>query len=244
MKLFTVILAAGKGTRMKSDLPKVVHKIDNRELVNYVIDQAEAVDSSETYLVVGYKKDIVIDATSDRGVSYVEQKEQLGTGHAVMMAEESLKDKDGAVLILCGDVPLLRSETLNKLKETHEKENAFATVLTTKVENPFGYGRIIKDADGNIEKIVEQKDANEEEKKVDEINSGVYLIDCKSLFGALKNISSNNAQNEYYLTDVIAILKSEGKKVTTYLTEDYTEIYGINTLEQLKEAEEVILSRK
>lgn len=243
-KLYTLILAAGKGTRMKSDLPKVIHKIDGKELVKYVIRQAKDVGSDEIWLITGHKGHLVREATADEGVFYVEQKEQLGTGHAVMQAENKLQNRDGDVLILCGDVPVLKGETLKKFRDFHITSGATATVMTTKFEDPFGYGRIITNDKGEILKIVEQKDATEEEKQVKEINSGVYIIDLKELFTSLDSITSDNAGNEYYLTDVIAILKNKGKKVLTYLIEDNTEILGINTIEQLKEAESIILARK
>ena len=241
-KLYTLILAAGKGTRMKSDLPKVLHKINNKELIKYVIDQATDTGSDEIYVIVGYKRELVENAVKDysKNLFFVEQKEQLGTGHAVMMAEEDLKDKTGNIIILCGDVPLLKSETLKAFLSHHNSSKAAATVLTTEFENPFGYGRIITDVEGNITKIVEEKDANESEKSVKEINSGVYLIDCKLMFSALKQINSNNAQNEYYLTDVMSILKNQNKKISTFIIEDNNEILGINTLEQLSLASDLM----
>jgi len=242
--LITLILAAGKGTRMKSDLPKVIHKIDGKELVKYVIRQAKETGSSEIWLITGHKSELVREATKDLEVNYVEQKEQLGTGHAVMQAEDALKGKSGDVLILCGDVPLLKPSTLKKFRDYHVRSNAIATVMTTEFDDPFGYGRIIKDISGNIIRIVEQKDANQEEKAVKEINSGVYIIDKDELFNSLKHISSDNASREYYLTDVIGILKKQNKKVGTYLIADNTEILGINTIEQLETAESIIRSRK
>lgn len=243
-KLYTLILAAGKGTRMKSDLPKVIHKIDGKELVKYVIKQAKDVGSTEIWLITGHKGHLVREATAEDKVFYVEQREQLGTGHAVMQAEDQLKSKDGDVLILCGDVPVLKGETLKRFRDFHNASGASATVMTTKFDDPFGYGRIITNENGEILKIVEQKDATEEEKQVKEINSGVYIFDLKELFRSLDSITSDNAGNEYYLTDVIGILKNKGKKVLTYLIDDNTEILGINTIEQLEEAESIILARR
>lgn len=243
-KLITLILAAGLGKRMKSDLPKVIHKIDGKELVKYVIAQARETGSDEIWLIIGHKGEMVREATKELSVNYVEQKEQLGTGHAVMQAEKVLEGKSGDVLILCGDVPLLKPETLISLRKYHSASGSVATVLTTEFDDPFGYGRIIKDKNGNILRIVEQKDASEEEKSVKEINSGVYIIDRNELFSSLKNISSDNASREYYLTDVIGILTAQNKIVTTFLTKDNTEIQGINTLEQLEQAESIIKARK
>lgn len=236
-KLSTIILAAGKGTRMKSDLPKVLHKIDNKELVKYVIKQAEDLNSKPIVLVVGHKHELIREATAEYNVSYALQAEQLGTGHAVMMTKDELEDATGNVLILCGDVPLLRSQTLKSMLENHLAEKADCTVLTAHFDDPTGYGRIIKNPEGNIERIVEQKDGNPEELSVKEINSGVYLVNKKLLFNALEDVKADNAQAEYYLTDIIKILKKQGKNLRTYLLEDNREIYGINTIEQLKTAE-------
>lgn len=239
-KLITLILAAGKGTRMKSDLPKVIHKIKGKELVKFVIDQAKNAGSDDIWLITGHKSELVEAATSGLGVRYVLQKEQLGTGHAVMQAENVLEGISGDVLILCGDVPLLKPETLKKFRDHHISSGAVATVMTTDFDDPFGYGRIVKNSDGQIIKIVEQKDASEEEKQIKEINSGVYIIDKNELFSSLKNISSDNAGREYYLTDVIGILKNRNSKVGTFKIKDNNEILGINTVEQLKLAESIM----
>ena len=242
-KLYTIILAAGKGTRMKSDLPKVLHKIDGKELVKYVIEQALEAGSDEIWLVTGHKGEMVIEATGDYSVKYVEQKEQLGTGHAVMQAAGPLKEKIGDVLILCGDVPLLRPQTLIGFKNAHHDSKSSASVLTTDLDDPYGYGRIVKDDSGNIIKIVEQKEASEAENRIKEINSGVYLINCKDLFYSLQHISSDNASGEYYLTDVVSVMKNNNKKISTYKIADSTEISGINTIEQLERAESIIKAR-
>lgn len=242
-ELYTLILAAGMGKRMNSDLPKVIHRIDGKELVKYVIEQAEGAGSREIWLIVGFKREMVMQATKDQKVGYVVQNEQLGTGHAVMQAEKHLANKNGDVLILCGDVPLLRIETLKKFRTHHTASGCSATVMTTEFDDPFGYGRIIKDSDGSISHIVEEKDATGAEKKVREINSGVYIIDRNDLFDSLRHISDDNAGKEYYLTDVIGILKRAGKKVGVFKIDDNSEISGINTLEQLKAAESIIRSR-
>ena len=239
-RLTTLILAAGKGTRMKSDLPKVIHKIKGKELVKFVIDQAKKAGSDEIWLITGHKSELVESATSGLGVKYVLQKEQLGTGHAVMMAEDVLKNTSGDVLILCGDVPLLKPETLKKFRQHHNESGAVATVMTTEFDDPFGYGRVVKDSKGEITRIVEQKDASEDEKNIKEINSGVYIIDKDALFSALKNISSDNAGREDYLTDVIGILKNRNEKIGTFKISDNNEILGINTIEQLRLAESII----
>ncbi|MBN1969826.1 MAG: NTP transferase domain-containing protein [Candidatus Delongbacteria bacterium] len=242
-KLATIILAAGKGTRMKSDLPKVLHTINNKPLVHYVIEQAKGLDSEKIVLIVGYKGESVVESTESLGVDYAWQLEQLGTGHAVMMAEENLRSFDGNILILCGDVPLLSVKTLKELERNHELSKNAVTVLTTKLENPFGYGRIIKDANSSIKKIVEQKDGSEEELSVNEINSGVYIVDKNMLFSALSEVKAENMQKEYYLTDIIEILIKRGLNAGTFCTLDSMEIMGINTIEQLNEAK-VELTRR
>jgi UDP-N-acetylglucosamine diphosphorylase/glucosamine-1-phosphate N-acetyltransferase len=242
-ELITLILAAGKGTRMRSDLPKVIHRIEGKELVRYVIEQAVQAGSKEIWLIIGHKGEMVRAATEGLGVNYVEQREQLGTGHAVMQADGVLKNKSGNVLILCGDVPLLRPETLSAFVGEHNSSGSAATVMTTEFDDPTGYGRIVRDGQGSLLRIVEQKDASEEEKLIREINSGVYIIDKNELFASLEHISSDNASGEYYLTDVIGILKGQGKKVSAYMIDDNNEIRGINTLEQLETAASIIRSR-
>ena len=243
MALATVILAAGKGTRMKSDLPKVLHKINEKALVHYVIEQAESVNSSPIVLVVGHKYELVKEQTSMYSVEYAIQAEQLGTGHAVQQAESVLTNFDGDVLILSGDVPLLSKETLESLLHVHKEQNSVATVLTAHLDDPFGYGRLIRNTDGSMNRIVEQKDATEEEQAVQEINTGIYLVKSSELFTALKAVKNDNAQGEYYLPDILPIFISEGKKVFAHQTENFDETRGINTIDQLKEAEQILNQR-
>ena len=190
--LATVIMAAGKGTRMKSDLPKVLHKINGRPLVHYVIDLAVKLHSEKTILIIGHEKEMVKIACKDLNVEFASQDQQLGTGHAVQMTEPQLGAYDGDVLVLSGDVPLLTQETIKTLIDEHKKSSATATLLTSELEDPTGYGRIIRDANGFVKKIVEHKDANEEELKIKEINVGIYIFDAKNLFAALKNVKNDN----------------------------------------------------
>ncbi len=243
-KVKAVILAAGKGTRMKSELPKVIHKALGKPMVEYSIEAAveAGADMSDVCLVVGHKADMVKDVVGE-GVTYVLQEEQLGTGHAVKCAKEFI-GTDGLTMVLCGDTPLITGATLKTLVDTHIAENNAITVLTAKVDDPTGYGRIIKDEDGNFIKIVEQKDASEEEQKVNEINSGMYLFDSDILSQTLDMIDNNNAQGEYYLTDTIEIVKNKNLgRVATVVVKDANEIKGVNSPEQLKEAEDILMQR-
>lgn len=242
--LATVIMAAGKGTRMKSDLPKVLHKINNRPLVHYVIDLALNLHSEKTVLIIGHEKEMVKEACEALDVEFASQDQQLGTGHAVQMTAPQLKDYDGDILVLSGDVPLLTRETLQLLIDNHRKSAATATLLTSELDDPTGYGRVLRDGNGFVEKIVEHKDANEEELAIKEINVGIYIFDSKKLFGALRNVKNDNVQGEYYLPDVIPMFIHGGNKVTAVLTPNFDETRGINTVDQLKEAEIILSNRR
>lgn len=243
-KIATVILAAGKGTRMKSDLPKVLHKLNNRPMVEYVIDAAKAVGSEQNVLVVGHQKERVMETIRDAAVVFAVQSPQLGTGHAVMQAAPHLRNYEGEVLVLSGDVPLLQPATLKRLIEKHASEGALATLLTTRMDDPTGYGRIVRDENGMVKQIVEEKDASEEVRRIDEINVGIYVFKAKALFETLPQVTNNNRQGEYYLPDVVKIYVDRGEKVAPLLTEDVEETHGINTVEQLKHAEALLLERE
>lgn len=236
-----VILASGKGTRMKSELPKVIHKVAGKPMIDYVIEAVKevGVEDSDICLVVGYKADEVKTAVHNN-VVFAMKEEQLGTGHAVKCANDFI-GKDGITLVLCGDTPLITGETLKKLVDTHIEEGNAITVLTAEAEDPTGYGRIIKDIEGKFVKIVEQKDATEEEQNVKEINSGMYAFNSEVLSKALADLSNHNVQEEYYLTDTIEIVKAKGLgKVSTMILDDINEIKGVNSLVQLSEAEEIL----
>lgn len=238
MSLAVVIMAAGKGTRMKSDLPKVLHPANGRPVVEYVIEKSLSLGPESVVLVVGHMAELVREATAGFPVSYALQQPQLGTGHAVMQTEPLLKEFDGEVIILSGDAPLFTTGTLRGLIEFHRSRKAVATVLTADMDDPTGYGRVIRNHGGEeVLRIVEQKDASEEEQRVTEINSGVYVFDARELFAALKGITNANAQQEYYLTDVFGICFRKGLKVCAFKVGDPDEIRGINTPEQLREAE-------
>lgn len=239
---YAVILAAGQGTRMKSKLYKVLHPVMGRPMVQHVMNQIKTVSLDKIVTIVGFGADTVIDKIGEQS-EFVVQKEQLGTGHAVQQAEEALKDKEGTTIVVCGDTPLITDKTYQELFDHHEKENAKATILTTKVENPAGYGRVIRNNANEVERIVEHKDASEAELAVDEINTGTYCFDNQVLFQALKEVSNDNVQGEYYLPDVIEILRNSGAKVSAFLTPNDEETLGINDRVALAQAEKVMKKR-
>ncbi|HBH99910.1 sugar phosphate nucleotidyltransferase [Lachnospiraceae bacterium CLA-AA-H185] len=242
-QLKAIILAAGKGTRMKSELPKVVHRIDGQCLVDYVIDAAKGAGAKDICLVVGYKHEVVEAEISHQDVQYVLQTEQLGTGHAVKCAGDFLTG-EGETLILFGDTPLITAGTLKRLKEYHREKGNTVTVLSAMVDDPTGYGRIIRDENGNFIKSVEHKDANEAELASHEINSGMYIFDTKELRQALDLLTTDNAQGEYYLPDTLTIIKNKGLKADAFALENAEDITGVNDQQQLAEAAKIIDERK
>ena len=242
MNLKTLILAAGKGTRMKSNIPKIVHKVNGIPMISKIITVLEEIGSTENILILGYKKEEVLKVVGENS-SYVLQNEQLGTGHAVIQAKDKLKDYDGDVMVVCGDTPLLKPETLKKLYNFHKDSGAVTTILTSIYENPFGYGRIVKE-NGLVKAIVEEKEANDEVKKIKEVNAGVYCFNSKELFKALNKINNNNEKGEYYLTDVIGIQVNENKKVRSFILEDSMEILGVNSKVELAQAGNILRDRK
>ncbi|SDB97980.1 bifunctional UDP-N-acetylglucosamine pyrophosphorylase / Glucosamine-1-phosphate N-acetyltransferase [Succiniclasticum ruminis] len=240
--LTAVILAAGKGTRMKSKLPKVLHKVGGHPMLEHVMDAAEAAGCRDNVVVIGHGAELVRELVGDRARIAL-QAEQLGTGHAVLQAADTLKDFTGTVMILCGDTPLLEAEELQKFYAEHVKSGAAATVMSALMDDPFGYGRILRDANGDVAGIVEQKDASEEQKQIKEINTGNYCVEAPLLFEVLRTLGNNNAQGEYYLTDVLAKLRAMGKKVGGVITADSEMIMGVNSRRQLAEAESVMRRR-
>ncbi|MFC5714454.1 bifunctional UDP-N-acetylglucosamine diphosphorylase/glucosamine-1-phosphate N-acetyltransferase GlmU [Thalassorhabdus alkalitolerans] len=240
---FAVILAAGQGTRMRSDLYKVLHPVCGKPMVQHVVEQVRHAGLSEIVTIVGHGAEMVKDHLGDRS-SYALQEEQLGTGHAVEQAENQLAGRDGITVVLCGDTPLLTAETITDLMDHHEKTSAKATILTAKADDPTGYGRILRDEkSGVVTRIVEHKDANDTERAVKEINTGTYCFDNKSLFKALKQVENNNVQGEYYLPDVIEILKEQGETISAWQTEDFTETIGVNDRVALSKAEQAMKRR-
>ena len=241
--LQTVILAAGKGTRMKSTLPKVLHCVGGKPMVQQVLDAANGAGAQRNIVVIGFGAEVVAEQLQQQA-DFVMQTEQLGTGHAVLQAQKQLETFDGTVMVLCGDTPLLTSTLLKELYDEHIASKAKATVLTAKMPDPTGYGRVIRSATGEVVKIVEQKDATPEELLVAEVNSGIYCFDNKALFSALSVLNCDNAQGEYYLTDVFGIMNSRKEKVWAVATSDYEQTLGINSRVQLAQAEQIIRRRK
>ncbi|MGG3468397.1 bifunctional UDP-N-acetylglucosamine diphosphorylase/glucosamine-1-phosphate N-acetyltransferase GlmU [Neobacillus pocheonensis] len=239
---YAVILAAGQGTRMKSKLYKVLHPVCGKPMVEHVVDQVTKLNIQEMVTIIGHGAELVKAQLGDRS-HYALQEQQLGTAHAVMQAAVNLEGKDGVTIVVCGDTPLIKSETMESLFQHHEKLGAKATILTAKIDDPTGYGRIIRNENGLVEKIVEHKDATEEERKVNEINTGTYCFDNAALFEALKNVSNDNVQGEYYLPDVIEILKKQGEVVTAYQTKTIEETLGVNDRVALSEAEGIMRAR-
>ncbi|RKJ62502.1 bifunctional UDP-N-acetylglucosamine diphosphorylase/glucosamine-1-phosphate N-acetyltransferase GlmU [Butyricicoccus sp. 1XD8-22] len=240
--IFAVVLAAGQGTRMKSKLYKVLHPVCGKPMVEHVIDNIQNLDVSRIVTIVGHGAEKVKETLGEKS-EYVLQAEQLGTAHAVQQAEYILADLEGTTLVVCGDTPLIRDETLKSLVEFHQKQNAKATILTAVAENPYGYGRIIRNEKGQVSQIVEQKDASDEQQLVKEINTGTYCFDNKALFESLKLVKNENAQGEYYLPDVIEILKAQGEIVSAFTTDDFDEILGVNDRVALSQAEEIMRAR-
>ncbi len=243
--LTAVILAAGQGTRMKSALPKVIHKVCGVPMVEQVIRIVRTAGYEKCVAITGFKEDSVRSCLADKNIFFVHQEEQLGTAHAVMQAvPEFENDLEGYVLVVCGDTPLLRSSTIKKLTDVCKENGAAASVLTAVLKNPFGYGRILRDHDGNMMSIVEQKDGTPEELAVHEINTGTYVFKIKELLESLKSVDNKNAQGEYYLTDVFEILIKAGKKVIPVTAEDVNETMGVNSRIQLAAADKILRLRK
>ncbi len=245
-KFATIIMAAGKGTRMKdATKAKVMFEVNKKPMIEHVVELAQSLRSEKIIVIVGFQRESVYSHLENvaPNVQFAVQDPQLGTGHAVMQAEPFIRRYMGDVLVLSGDVPLLRKETIEKLIEYHRDNNAVGTILTATLDDPTGYGRILRSKSGYVVGIMEHKDATEEQRKVKEINSGIYLFDNKYLFEALQHINPHNAQNEYYLTDVFSHFWSKKLVVSAMIADDYNEIRGVNTVEQLTEAEVVLNSR-
>lgn len=248
--LKVVILAAGKGTRMKSDLPKVVHKCNGSSMVHHVIEASKAAGADKICVIVGYKADIVKDVIKEENgkdielgmISFAVQEEQLGTGHAVRCAGDFIDD-EGDVIVLCGDTPLITPESLRLLCEEQSRKSNGVTVLSASFDDPTGYGRIIRDRNGEFLAIREDKDCTDEEKKVKEINSGMYIFNSAALKKALGEIRNDNAQGEYYLPDAIELIRGYGLSVGAIEAAHIEDIFGVNTVDQLAEAENIISRR-
>ncbi len=237
-KVAAVIMAAGHGKRMKSDLPKVLHEVGGKPLVCHVINQAKQINADPIIVVVGHGREQVIPVVADSSAGHVVQEEQLGTGHAVTITEKAFENYTGDILVLSGDVPLLRGETLSHVLAYHNQNKATATVITAITPDPTGYGRVLRDANDNVTGIREHKDCSEEELKINEINSGIYLFKAEYLFEALSKLDNQNAQGEYYLTDVFKQFFDSGVKVCAVVV-DFDEIHGINTQDDLAAARRI-----
>jgi len=236
-----IILAAGRGTRMKSSLPKVLHRISGRTMLEYVLELVRPFSFKPTIVVVGYKgKDV---ARFAKGVKIVTQKRLLGSGNAVLSAKDALKKFRGDVVILYGDTPFIRQQTLNGLIEQHKSKDAACTVLTTRLKDPTGYGRILRDDRGDIVRIVEENELLPNDKVINEINIGAYCFNAENLFEALKGVKTDNKKKEYYLTDIIALLRKKNLKIESIYTDNEEEALGINSREELSRAERIMRDR-
>ncbi len=238
-----VILAAGKGKRLHSEqfsAPKVLREANGKPLLRYVVNNLSFIpDKKDVIIVAGYKKEMVFNAFNE-GYTFAVQDEQLGTGHAVNCAREALKDYDGPVLVCYGDMPLFKKETYENLVKVHEEAGNDCTILTGVSDRGLAYGRIIRDENGSFKGVVEDRDCTPEQKKINELNVGIYVFDSKKLFSCLGELKNSNAQGEYYLTDVPTIMMSKGYKIGTYTTHDDTEILGVNTPEELALCESLL----
>ncbi|MED1809215.1 bifunctional UDP-N-acetylglucosamine diphosphorylase/glucosamine-1-phosphate N-acetyltransferase GlmU [Bacillus subtilis] len=241
-KRFAVVLAAGQGTRMKSKLYKVLHPVCGKPMVEHVVDEALKLSLAKLVTIVGHGAEEVKKQLGDKS-EYALQAEQLGTAHAVKQAQPFLADEKGVTIVICGDTPLLTAETMEQMLKEHTQREAKATILTAVAEDPTGYGRIIRSENGAVQKIVEHKDASEEERLVTEINTGTYCFDNEALFRAIDQVSNDNAQGEYYLPDVIEILKNEGETVAAYQTGNFQETLGVNDRVALSQAEQFMKER-
>ncbi len=242
-KLASVILAAGKGTRMKSDLAKVLHPLLGKPMLHYSITLARVIGSERIVPIVGHQAEEIQRLFNDADLTFVLQEEQLGTAHAVLQAREALLNFEGDVVILCGDVPLLLASTVERLIDHHRSHNASLTVLTTFLTDPGSYGRVVRGEGERVLKIVEARDATEQERKINEINTGIYCADRKFLFESLDQIGNENAQGEYYLTDIFEIAERERRKALPFVVDDPLEAMGINTVSELEQANEIMKKR-
>jgi bifunctional UDP-N-acetylglucosamine pyrophosphorylase/glucosamine-1-phosphate N-acetyltransferase len=238
--LAAIVLAAGEGTRMKSNLAKVLHSVGGVSMIRRVLRTVRSVSPSRIIIVIGYQAEAVRNELRGEEVEYVQQKERLGTGHAAMIAEHLLDGFEGTLVVLNGDTPLLTPATLERFIRHHRSTGNVATVLSTIVDEPEGYGRIVRNASGGFERIVEHKDASKSQRSIDEINSGIFCFECPLLFGALKRLGRRNVQGEYYITDVMEILKDAGERVGVCRSDQGQELLGINNAAQLEAAERLL----
>ncbi|MDD2464180.1 MAG: NTP transferase domain-containing protein [Desulfobulbus sp.] len=241
--IIAVVLAAGKGTRMKSNVAKVLHRVFFRPMIHHVLDTVKNTGIKQCAVIVGHQREEVEKALAPYAVTTVVQEQQLGTGHAVLCAETGCASND-EVLILCGDTPLIRPETLQQMINAHNQEQAILTLMTTLVDEPFGYGRILHNQQGRIQAIVEEKDATDEQRQIKEINAGIYLVNRPFLFAALRQVGTNNAQGEVYLTDIVAMANRQGLKVHTFVHPQAIDVLGVNSRIELAQAQTTLQQRR
>lgn len=241
--IIAVVLAAGKGTRMKSTLAKVLHQVFFRPMIHHVLDTVRDTGITQCAVIIGHQRREVEQVLAPYAVTTVMQDQQLGTGHAVLCAQEACSDHD-EVLILCGDTPLIRAETLHEMIDAHHRQQAMLTLMTTLVDEPFGYGRILNDAQGRILSIVEEKDATSEQRQIKEINAGIYLVNRSFLFNALRQVGTNNAQGEVYLTDIVALANQQGLRVHTFIHPQAIDVLGVNSRLELALAQATLQQRR
>ena len=234
-----LVLAAGQGTRMNSDLAKVLHPMAGTPLLGHVLHTLDQLGVGRVIVVIGHQRERVRQTFADSEAEWVVQAEQRGTGHAVLMAGPALENFEGTLLVVCGDTPLLRASTLHVLLEGHAASGAAVTVLSMRLPDPTGYGRIVRRADQSIDTIVEHRDATADQRALDEVNSGIYAFDYTALVNALSNLTAHNSQGEYYLTDTVSLLQRAGLKAAVVCAQDHRELLGINTVDQLTEAEHI-----
>ena len=234
-----IILAAGKGTRMNSDLPKVIHKLSGIPLICHVAKTALLLNPNKIVTIIGHQAELVIEALDKFSIDFCYQMEQKGTAHAVKQAEKELSEFKGNTIVLSGDVPLIKEHTLKSLIDKHLSTESEATMITADLEDPSGYGRVIRSREGDLLEIREDKDCSSEEKKIKEINAGIYIFNNESLFKMLPEVENNNAQSEYYLPDVLTLIIKRNGKVAIDKTKNITEIQGVNTVQQLTELEAI-----
>jgi bifunctional UDP-N-acetylglucosamine pyrophosphorylase/glucosamine-1-phosphate N-acetyltransferase len=238
--LVALVLAAGEGTRMKSNMAKVLHTVRGTSMIRRVLRTVRSVSPSRIIVVIGHQAEAVREELRGEEVEFARQEERLGTGHAAMIAERLLGGFQGTLVVLNGDTPLLKPDTLERFLEHHRNSGNVATVLSTIIDEPAGYGRIVRGGSGEFERIVEHKDANGSQRRIDEINSGIFCFECPGFFGAVKRLNRRNVQGEYYITDVMEILNSDGRPVGVYRSDQGYELLGINDAAQLEAAERLL----
>lgn len=242
--VYALVLAAGKGTRMRSDRAKVLHELAGAPMIAYVLDSVAALPLAATVVVVGHQRQEVAVAVADRGVRIAVQEQQLGTGHAALAAVGQLPAADATILILCGDTPLIRPATLRAMLAAHRRSGDVLTVLTTRLADPAGYGRIVSDREGRLTAIVEERDADPAQKRITEINAGIYCVEASFLWPALARITNDNQQGELYLTDIVGIATRDGQRVGRWLCPDSGEVLGVNSPEDLAQAQAILRQRR